>query len=85
MVVGAIIHHWVLMVAGEESGPEGFRQAVQWLADFFYKHDVLIAYPWLACIYTVLDVLMGVVYRVGLFINITKTLGVVCQLCQIAR
>ena len=29
MVVGAVIHHWVMLVAGEEAGPDGFGWAIQ--------------------------------------------------------
>ena len=32
MVVDAVIWHLVTLVSREEAGPEGFRQAVQWLA-----------------------------------------------------
>ena len=34
-VVDAGIWHWVTLVTGEESGPERFRKAVQWLTAFF--------------------------------------------------
>ena len=28
-VMGAVIHHWVMLVAGEEAGPDGFRWEIQ--------------------------------------------------------
>ena len=29
MVVGAVIHHWVMLVVVEEAGPDGFGWAIQ--------------------------------------------------------
>ena len=34
-VVDAGIWHWVMLVTGEDAGPERFRKAVQWLTAFF--------------------------------------------------
>ena len=69
------------MVAGEEVGPDGFRWSVQGLAVFFYVDNGLLASTWLVCIQAALDVLTGLLYQVGLWMNVTKKLGMVCQPC----
>ena len=45
MVADTVICHWFTLVAGEESGPEGFVRAVQWLAEFIYTISRILASP----------------------------------------
>ena len=41
MVVGVIIRTWVMPVAWEESGLDGFGRSVQWLAEFSMRMTAL--------------------------------------------
>ena len=75
MFVDAVIWHWVMLVAGEEAGPEGFGQEVQWIAVLFYVDDGLLDSSRPARIQAALDVLAGLFDWVGLWENITKTVG----------
>ena len=79
MVVDAVIFHRVTLVTGEETGPDGFGRAIQWLAVFFYADDGLLASTRLHRIQGALDVLIGMFCRVVLQTNINKTVGIVCQ------
>ena len=78
MVVDAVIHYWVTLVAGEESGSYGFGRAVQWMEDFFNADDVLLDSPRLVMIQTELDVLRFL-NRLVPQKNINKSVGVVFQ------
>ena len=82
IVVDTVIFHWVTLVAGEEAVPDGFGQAVQWLATFFYANDGLITSPRPAHIQEALGVLTGLFDRVGLNKNVNKTIEMVCQPCH---
>ena len=79
-----MIHQWVVLVAGEEAGPEGFGRAVQWLEAFFYADDGILASPRSARLQATLDVLTGLFDRVGLQTNVKKTVGIVFQPCRMA-
>ena len=79
MVVGTVIRHWVTLVEGEGVGPNGFRRAVQWLAEFFYANVVPLASPRPSRPQAALDVLEGLFDRVGFQTNVNKTVGMVCQ------
>ena len=49
-VVDVVIHHWVMLVTGEEAVPDGFRWAVQWLAAFFHANDgIILRWWWPSC------------------------------------
>ena len=61
---------------GEEAGPEGFRQAVQWLVTYFYAYDRILDSPQLDRLQLELDVLMVLFDKVGFCTNIK---GVVCE------
>ena len=43
MVVDAVIFHFILVVAEEEAIVEGFGRAVQYMAEYFYDDDGLLA------------------------------------------
>ena len=45
MVVGAVIHHWATVVAGEYTEPKEFSREVQNLAALFYTDDGLLVTP----------------------------------------
>ena len=77
MVVGAVIRHWVIPVAGEEAGMEIFRRVIQWMAEIIYTDDVLLAPPIPPWIQAALDILTGIFDRVGLHTNLDKTVGMV--------
>ena len=74
-----MIWNWVMIVAEEEEGTEGFRKSVQWLAAFFYADDGLLASPQSTRLQAALYVLTGIFDRVGLHIKFSKTVGMVCQ------
>ena len=77
MVVNAVICHWVMMLAGEGRVPYGFGRAFQWMAEFFYKYDGLLASPMPARIQAALDVLTG--FPIGWASRpMQKTVGMVC-------
>ena len=83
MVVDAVIHHWVVLLTGEEAGPASFRLLVQCLAEFFYANYILLASPRPSRIQAALDVLEGLFYRVGLHTNFNKKVEMLCQPCHI--
>ena len=45
MVVVSVMRHWVILVAGEEAGLDGFGRAIQWISAFFYAGDRLLTSP----------------------------------------
>ena len=59
-------------------GPYGFVWVVQWLDEFFYVDDRLIALPRMARLQEALEVLMGISDRFGLHTYVDKTVGMVC-------
>ena len=77
MVDNPAIFHGVALVAGEESGLDGFRQEVQLLAAFFYADDSLLASPRISWIQEDMDVLAGLFDRVCLHTNVEKTVVMV--------
>ena len=83
MVVDEVIRHWVTLVVGEEVGPDGFGQAVQWLAKFLYANYDLLSSPITDRLQADLDFLAGLFYWGGLQTNLNKTVGMVCQPCNI--
>ena len=74
-----MIWNWVMIVAEEEEGTEGFRKSVQWLAAFFYADDGLLASPQSKLLQVTLYVLTGLFDSVGLNLKFSKTVGMVCQ------
>ena len=74
-VVYELIYHYIMMVAGEEEGTDGFGRAVQWLAALFYAADGLLASLSTACLQAALDILAGLFERVGLHTNPKERLG----------
>ena len=72
-----MIQHWVKLFFREEAETDGFGWAVQWIAVFFYVENGLLDPPWLGCLQAVLDVLTGLFYRLGLWKNFTKKVGMV--------
>ena len=84
MVVDAVIRHWVTLVTGGEAGPEGFGRAVQWLAAFFSAEYGILSYPHTSQLQVYLHFLMGLTGWLGPRMNVTKTVGMVCQPCPVA-
>ena len=52
-----VISNWFTLMAGEGAVPDGFRQAIQWLAELFYANDGLLASPRMANLQSDLDIL----------------------------
>ena len=46
IVVYVVIRHWAAVVAGEKSGPEGFRRVVYMRDTIFYADEGLLASPY---------------------------------------
>ena len=69
-MVDAVISYWVTLVVGKEEVPDGFGQAVKWLAAFFYADDGLLYSPRLAWLQAALDILIGFFYKVVLQTNV---------------
>ena len=84
MMVDGVISHWVALLAGEETGTDGFRRAMQWLMALFYNDDGILDSPRLDRLKEALDVLMGMFDRVGSHTNFKKMMGMVCQTCYMA-
>ena len=78
-LVSTGIYHSVALVAREEAIPEDFRRAVQCLVALFYKDNGIISYPQPYHLQVEMDVLTGILDQVGVRINVTK---VVCMVCQ---
>ena len=81
MVVNVVIFHWETRVSGEDADPKWFRRTVQKIAALLYAEDSLLALPRPAMSQEVLDILTGLFYRFILRNNVSKTMGIVCQLC----
>ena len=75
MMVGSVIFHWVILVMGEEAGPDGFGRAVQGLATLFYANNGLLISPRKSRLQAALYVLTGLFDRVSLHTNVKKQLG----------
>ena len=75
MVVDAVIRHRVTLVVGEEAGTDGFGRAIQFLAEFFYADDGLLASPRTSRIQAALDVSAVLFNRMVLQTDIKKWLG----------
>ena len=70
-----------MLFVREEVGPNGFGQAVQWLAIFFYADDGLLASMRPTRLQAALGMLMGLFDRVGLRTKVNNMVGVVYQNC----
>ena len=79
MVLEVAIHHWGTVVAGEDTGTEGFGRLVQKLADLLYLDDCLLTSLVLVGLQEALGVLMGLFERFGLHTNMDKMVGIPCQ------
>ena len=77
MVVDAIIKHWVIVVAGEEASPYGFRCDIKWLAMFFYADDGILDSLRLARLQADLGLLAGIFEKLSLHTNANNTVGMV--------
>ena len=69
-------------MAGEYAGPEGFRRVVQSPAALFNEDSRLLTSLWLARIQEDLELLKGLLDRVGLWTKVDNTVGMVCQPCR---
>ena len=81
MVVDAVIHHWVKLIAEEEAGIEGFKRAAQWLVLLFYAEDGIPDLLRLSQLQVVLNVLTGIFERVGLNTGINNVSGILFHTC----
>ena len=70
-----VISNWFTLMEGEGAVPDGFRQAIQWLAELFYANDGLLASPRMANLQSDLDILTGPFNRVVLQTNVDKMDG----------
>ena len=70
------------MESWDYTGPEGFGRAVQKLAALFYTDDDPLASTRSARLQDSLDVLKGLLYRVVLWTNVEKTVGMIYQPCR---
>ena len=43
MMANAVILCWVALIVGEEAGSEGFVRVLQWLVEFFFVNNRLLA------------------------------------------
>ena len=84
IVVDAFIRHWVMVVAGEDAGPEGFGRTVQKLAALLYAENRLLMSLQRSRLQEALEVLMGMFYMVRVVTNADKKVGMVCQTCRTA-
>ena len=82
MVVDAVTCHWFALVPKEEAGPEYFGRAVQWLVALLYTENGILPPPWPYRLQVELDILAGILNQVGMYKNVTKMVGMVCQLFQ---
>ena len=79
MVVHAVIWHWFTLVAVEKVVSDDFRWSIQWLAEFLYVNDNLLASPRPSQLQAALVVLARIFGGVGLQTSVEKTVGIVCQ------
>ena len=84
VVVDAVVRHWVTGVITDteeraELGKEGRQQA-----DLFYVGNGMVASYDPRWLQGAFKNLVGLFDRVGLLINVGKTVGMVCQPCQAA-
>ena len=82
MLVDLVINHLSTVITWEDTGQEYFGRAVQNLAAVFYADDGLPTPPQPDRLQEALEVMMGLLYRVGLRTNVDKTVGIVCQPCR---
>ena len=64
-----------MLVAGEEARPDGFRQVVESLVEFFYTNNRIFALPRPDWIQAALDVITVLFDSVGLQTNVKQKLG----------
>ena len=78
-MVDPIDHHWVVMVAENEAGPDGFGYTVADKAAFLNGDDGLITSTNPVWLQSVFGVLIGLFEQVGLRTNVTNMVAMACQ------
>ena len=71
MVFDTVLRHWVTVVVLEETGPDGFSQAVQNMAEIFYAAENLLVSTRAEQMKRLFDTLMDLFDRVGLSIDVS--------------
>ena len=82
MVVYAVIHHWVGVVAPTEDDMEVLGLTIRDLAEYFYSDNGLVTSTQLERLHRAFDILSGLFGRVGLRMNKRKTVSMACQPCH---
>ena len=81
MVVGAIIQHWVTVLALTGAGAEGLGDTIQKLTSFFYADGRLVALPRLERLHRALNFLKDLFSRVDLHIDVQKMVSMAFRPC----
>ena len=79
VVVDAVIHHWVMMMAANEEVREGIELSIRYLVSYYYAKNVLVAFPQQDRLQRVLNILKGFFGRVDLRTNTQNTVIMACQ------
>ena len=82
VIVDAVLCHLVTVVAGEEEDPDGFGRAAGCIVKFFYTDNRLLDYTREEQLQWEFNMLTNLFDRVGLRMDVRKTVSVVCQPCQ---
>ena len=69
-------------VSGEEAEPDGFGRASGHMVTFFYVDNRFLDYTREERLQQEFNMLTNLFDRVGLIMNVRKTVSVVCQTCQ---
>ena len=81
IVVEVVIPLWDTVVAVEEEVLQGFVRAVQTLYALSYEDDGILSSPTPARLQAALDVLTGLLYRVGIQFVFVNMVGMTCLPC----
>ena len=81
VVVDAVVHHWILLVARGAVGQDGWGREVLHCATFLYDDDSLVASTDPVWLQGAFDTLSGLFNRVGLHTNAGKTVGMLYFPC----
>ena len=82
MVVDAVTHHWVTVVAPIKTGMEGLGLSIRDLAAYFYVKNGLVASTQTKRLQREFNVLTGLFDWVGLRTNTRKAVSMACQPCH---
>ena len=84
MVVEAIIHHWLMVVAPTKEGMEVLGMSIWDLLEYLYSYNGLVALTKPERIQKAFDVLTGIFERVVLRTNTHRTVSTACQPCHVS-